>query len=81
MAIAESTLDVTDRYLSAIARRNTTWTRYQDAKALLAMARDEIGFYNLQPYIINVNETQYEYEHAGRDLVRARVWFRAEQAA
>lgn len=66
-----------DRYLAAIARRNTTWARWQDARDLLAIARDEIGFHDLRPYVANANQAQDDYEHAARDLVRARAWFGA----
>ena len=65
------------RYMTAIARRNTAWARWQDALALLEEARAR-G--DLRPYVQNVNETQDEYEHAVHDLVRARVWYRNARA-
>lgn len=68
------------RYLTAIARRNTAWARWQDALVLLAIARDEISFDDLRPYVRNVNETQHEYEHAERDLARARVHWQTASA-
>lgn len=68
------------QYLNAIARRNTTWARMRDAEVLLAIARDEIRFHDLQDYIRNFNDCQYDYEHAHRGLIRARVSFRAALA-
>jgi hypothetical protein len=69
-------IDVETRYLAAIARRNTSWARWQDALTLLALARDEIGFHDLRPYIRDVNDAQDAYEWAARDLVRERVIWR-----
>lgn len=70
-----------DRFETAIARRNVTWAHYQAACAELAIARDEIGFYDLRPYVRAVNSAQDAYEWAQRDLVRARALWRAERAA
>ncbi len=70
-----------ERWLAAIARRNVAWARWRDALELLAIHRDELGFTDVRDEIGQVNDTQYEYEHACRDLVRARVWLRIEQAA
>lgn len=69
-----------DRYLTAIARRNVTWARWKDAEALLAIARDEIGFADLRPYVRNVNDAGRDYEQARTDLIRARVHRKAERA-
>jgi hypothetical protein len=60
------------RYETAIARRNTAWVAYHEAQALLESA-ERRGYLDVGDWIRNLNETQHDYEHAERDLVRARV--------
>lgn len=71
-----------DRYLTAIARRNTTWARWRQAEDVLADARareDGRGLADLRVHVAFLNAAQSDHEHAERDLVRARVWWRAQR--
>jgi len=63
-------------YLNAIARRNTTWAYFEAARELCEAA-ERTGV-DRAPYIGNYNDAQRDYEHAERNLVRARVWYRDE---
>ncbi len=65
-----------DRYLTAIARRNLLWCRWRDAVVVWEAAGRPTG-----AVLGAVNDAQHAYEWAVRDLVRARVWWRAERAA
>lgn len=69
------------RYLNAIARRNTTWAYWRDALQLLEVAESRYEGAELTPYRRNANEAQHDHEHAVRDLVRARVHWRADRQA
>jgi hypothetical protein len=62
------------RYETAIARRNTTWAHWQEARALLEAVRARgVIDPDLRPYIGNLNEAQHDYEWAERDLVYERA--------
>ena len=69
--VATSLADADARLDDAIARRNTAWARFQEARARLAWSRST-------PAIADYNAAQDEYEHAARDLIRARVGWRAD---
>lgn len=71
-----------DRYLTAIARRNTTWARWREAEDVLAdaQARDAgRGLADLRPHVAFANAAQHDHEHAQRDLDRAREWLRSQR--
>ena len=70
VAVIEQSPDL-ERYVAAIARRNVAWTRWQEA-------RDTLDWAPSTPAIAAYNEAQHEYEWAARDLVKARVIFRAK---
>lgn len=69
-----------EAYLAAIARRNITWCRWREADELLieaTLADRGRGLADLRPYVQWLNSTQNDYEHAARDLIKARVFWRA----
>jgi hypothetical protein len=61
------------RYETAIARRNTAWANYREARRRL----DAVRSGDLRPYIADLNQTQHDYEHAATDLIRERVRWQA----
>lgn len=63
-----------DRYLDAIARRNSAWAAWREALRRL----EAIRVSDPRPFVRDVNDTQQEYEHAAKDLARARVRWLAE---
>lgn len=66
------------RLEAAIARRNTAWSNYQAAHQLLRAAESRYAGAELAPYLQNYNVAQDEWEHAVRDLVKARVAWRSD---
>lgn len=62
-----------DRFLTAIAVRNRAWVRYRIAVEAWLRAGSPTG-----EALALVNDRQNEYEHAARDVIRARVFFRQE---
>jgi restriction endonuclease Mrr len=66
-----------DRYLRAIARRNTAWANYREARELLEAATAR-GYSDLTAWIRNVNETQHEWEWAERDLIYEKARWNTE---
>lgn len=65
------------KYERAISRRNMTWGHFQAAEQLLRHAETKYAGAELAPFIRNYNEAQHDYEWAERDLVKARVFWRA----
>lgn len=61
-----------ERYEAAIARRNLLWASWQDALTTWHAADRPTGL-----LLGDLNDAQYAYEWAARDLVRARVIFRS----
>lgn len=57
---------------AAIGRRNIAWARWQSVRAQWEFAGCPTG-----PLLGALNEAQHNYEHAARDLIRARVWWKA----
>lgn len=68
-----------ERYLAAIARRNTAWARMQEAREWLE-ATSPFAL-DVQARRRELNEARREYEHACRDLIRERVLLRSGAAA
>jgi hypothetical protein len=66
-------LDPTERFVAAIARRNILWVEYQDARRAWLAAGRPTG-----PLLGAMNNAQQVFEHAARELVRARVFLQTE---
>jgi hypothetical protein len=71
LIVAGSPAEADARLDDAIARRNVAWARFQEARARLEWSRST-------PAIADYNAAQDAYEHAARDLIRARVAWRAD---
>lgn len=70
VAVAPTPLE---RYVAAIARRNLLWVEYQDARRAWLAAGKPTG-----SVLGALNNVQQIFEHAERDLVRARVFLQTQ---